>query len=149
MLEEMLRTLLISFLISVFIVPINILIFKKINYRQYVRQEGPASHMKKSGTPTMGGISFIIAMNIGILFTAESDYSLLFFIISIFAFGFIGFIDDYIKIYLKINLGFKAVQKLIGQIIFSIIILSFYMRAYPNYSELIVPFTGKIYDIGI
>ncbi len=149
MLEEMLRTLLISFLISVFIVPINILIFKKINYRQYIRQEGPSSHMKKSGTPTMGGISIIIALIVGILITSEVNYNLLFFVISILGFGIIGFIDDYIKVNMKRNLGFSAIQKLTGQLIISIIILAFYIRNNPNYSELIIPFTSRTLDMGI
>lgn len=149
MLEEMLKTLLISFFASVLLVPINILIFKKINYRQYIREEGPSSHLKKSGTPTMGGISIILALLVGIIVTSELNFNLLFFVISLLGFGIIGFIDDYIKVNLKRNLGFNAKQKLIGQLLFSIIILLFYIKTNQNYSELIIPFTDKTIDLGI
>ncbi|MDW7668509.1 MAG: phospho-N-acetylmuramoyl-pentapeptide-transferase, partial [Bacillota bacterium] len=123
MIGDILKTLLVSFLLGLIFIPMNILIFKRLNYRQYIREEGPSSHINKTGTPTMGGIGIILAIVISISIYANIDLNYLFFLISILGFGLIGFIDDFIKVILKRNLGFKAYQKIIGQIIFSIAIV--------------------------
>ncbi len=149
MIGDILKTLIISFLLGLIFIPINILVFKKLNYRQYIREEGPSSHINKSGTPTMGGIGIILAICISISFYAKIDLNYLFFLISLLGFGLIGFIDDFIKVILKRNLGFKAYQKIIGQIIFSIAIVMYYTSISTNYSQLIIPFSDKIIDIGI
>ncbi|MFW5891360.1 MAG: phospho-N-acetylmuramoyl-pentapeptide-transferase [bacterium] len=149
MLGDILTTLFISFLLGLILIPINILIFKKSNYRQHIREEGPSSHIKKSGTPTMGGIGIILAILISIPFHANINTNYLFFCISLVGFGLIGFIDDFIKISLKRNLGFKAYQKIIGQIIFSTAIVIYYIFMNADYSQLIIPFSGKIIDVGM
>ncbi len=149
MIGDILTTLLISFLLGLIFIPINILVFKKLNYRQYIREEGPSSHINKSGTPTMGGVGIILAIVISISFHANINLNYLFFSISLLGFGLIGFIDDFIKVILKRNLGFKAYQKIIGQVIFSIAIVMYYTLITTDYSQLIIPFSDKIIDIGI
>lgn len=149
MLRNILTTLLISFLLGLILIPVNILVFKKLNYRQYIREEGPSSHFKKSGTPTMGGIGIIATIVISISFYSYINSSYIFFIISLLGFGLIGFIDDFIKVSKKRNLGFRAYQKIIGQILFSLAITGYYVLNNPDYSQLIVPFTEKTLDIGI
>ena len=101
---------------------------KKNNFLQTVRAEGPSSHLSKSKTPTMGGL-FIIPIFFLIL-SSENIISLEFkitLLITIFGFFFIGFIDDYLGIKNKINLGLKSKEKLLLQIIFSsfFVIISF------------------------
>jgi len=101
---------------------------KKNNFLQTVRAEGPSSHLSKSKTPTMGGL-FIIPIFFLIL-SSENIISLEFkitLLITIFGFFFIGFIDDYLGIKNKINLGLNSKEKLLLQIIFSsfFVIISF------------------------
>jgi len=146
---DILATFSISFLLAVILIPINILIFKRLNYRQYIREEGPSSHMKKSGTPTMGGIGIILSIFISITIYANIDSNYIFFCFSLMGFGLIGFIDDFIKVSLKRNLGFKAYQKILGQVLVSSVIVVFYSFNNPNYSQLVVPFMDGSIDIGI
>ncbi|MFO7887453.1 MAG: phospho-N-acetylmuramoyl-pentapeptide-transferase [Eubacteriales bacterium] len=146
---DIFATFIISFLLAVILIPINILIFKRLNYRQYIREEGPSSHMKKSGTPTMGGIGIILSIFISITIYANIDSNYIFFCLSLMGFGLIGFIDDFIKVSLKRNLGFKAYQKILGQVLFSSVIVFFYAFNNTNYSQLVVPFTDGSIDIGI
>jgi len=149
MIGDILTALFISFLLGLIFIPINILIFKKLNYRQYIREEGPSSHLNKRGTPTMGGIGIILAIFISVSFFANINLNYIFFSISLIGFGLIGFIDDFIKVILKRNLGFKAYQKIIGQVIFSISIVIYYTSITSDYSQLIIPFSDEIIDIGI
>jgi len=93
---------------------------RKYNLLQTIRPEGPNSHLSKSNTPTMGGL-FIIPIFFLILFNVSiiSFKFKLAFLITIFGFFFIGFIDDYLSIKNRINLGLKSKEKLILQILFS------------------------------
>ncbi|GEP19711.1 phospho-N-acetylmuramoyl-pentapeptide-transferase [Pediococcus argentinicus] len=99
--------------------------FRKRDEGQMIRDEGPSWHQKKSGTPTMGGLVFIVAITIASLITGtiqkslNSDLLMLVFILIIF--GLLGFWDDSIKLLKRQNEGFKAWQKMLGQIIGSVI----------------------------
>src|SRR5579859_7188423 len=111
---------------------------------QYIREEGPKSHQKKAGTPTMGGLLIVIAIVVPTLLWA--DLSNRFVWIAVFstcAFAAIGFTDDYTKITRRRNLGLTSRAKLGLQIAVSIVIASMLiaMQAYGMYStKLIVPF---------
>ncbi len=120
-------TITISFLITVLLSPIFIPFLRRLKFGQSIREEGPQSHMKKSGTPTMGGV--IIVISILITFVVMSmkstnevmtyEYWLLIFIL--LAYGLLGFLDDFIKIAFKRNLGLTSKQKLLGQLLVAII----------------------------
>lgn len=151
-LETTITILAISFIISVVLSPIIIPILRRLKFGQSIRTEGPKSHMKKAGTPTMGGVIFLIAIiaTTGIvgkmfnLFTTQSVVMLLVLI----GFGFIGFLDDGIKIIFKRNLGLTSLQKLIGQIIISI--LAFLLLRLGTFdTSLSIPFTDWSVDLGI
>lgn len=117
----LLLTIGIAFLITVLASPIFIPFLEKLKFGQSIRKEGPKSHIKKTGTPTMGGIViilsvvitalFMISRVIGNPFTVETGLILLVFI----GYGLLGFIDDFIKVVLKRNLGLTSKQKLLGQ----------------------------------
>lgn len=98
---------------------------------QSIREEGPKWHEKKSGTPTMGGLLIIIAMAISNIWVGawlnQMTHALVITTLVIVLFGCIGFIDDFIKVFKKRNLGLKALQKLILQIVVAVIFLSVYI----------------------
>lgn len=141
-------SVLVSFLIAVLGGPILIPILHKLKFGQNIREEGPESHKKKAGTPTIGGIIFIAATLISMCLivrkpTDESAIALYAFI----AFGFIGFMDDFLKIAHKKNEGLKAGQKMILILIISAI---FAVYAKLNVgSSIIIPFTNKTWNLGI
>lgn len=141
-----------SFIISVLLSPIFIPLLRRLKFGQSIREEGPQSHMKKAGTPTMGGIIFLISIiattvivgNLNNLFTTQSVVLLLVLV----GFGLIGLLDDGIKIVFKRNLGLTSLQKLIGQIVISI--LAFLLLRLGQFdTSLSIPFTSVSFDIGI
>ncbi|MCR4711430.1 MAG: phospho-N-acetylmuramoyl-pentapeptide-transferase [Clostridia bacterium] len=90
----------------------------RLKFGQYIREEGPQAHQKKAGTPTMGGITFLLAMLIGTLGCLKAYPSFWVAVVMTFCFGAIGFLDDFLKVVLKHNEGLKAWQKFLLQIIF-------------------------------
>ncbi|MBD8025863.1 phospho-N-acetylmuramoyl-pentapeptide-transferase [Lysinibacillus halotolerans] len=142
----------ISFIASVVLAPILIPILRRLKFGQSIREEGPQSHMKKAGTPTMGGIIFLISIiattvivgNIFNLFTTQS----IVMILVLAGFGLIGFLDDGIKVIFKRNLGLTSLQKLIGQIIISI--AAFLLLRLGSFDTSVgIPFTDWSIDLGI
>ncbi|WP_459499767.1 phospho-N-acetylmuramoyl-pentapeptide-transferase [Bacillus sp. C1] len=125
MLEQgLLVTAGVAFLISVALSPLFIPFLRKLKFGQSIRDEGPKSHQKKSGTPTMGGIVIYVSMMVTTLIMAikfkqlGTEVSLL--LLVTFGYGLIGFLDDYIKVVKKRNLGLTSKQKLIGQLVIAI-----------------------------
>lgn len=112
----------VSFLLAVLLGPLFIPLLRRLKFGQQVRSDGPQSHLKKQGTPTMGGIIIMIAFTIS--FLKFADYTPEFWVLltAALGFGLVGFLDDYIKIALKRSLGLTARQKLFGQLVFSIVI---------------------------
>ena len=119
---DMIRTILISFIITLILGPIIIPMLNRLKIGQNVRDDGPKSHLVKSGTPTMGGIIMLIALLITTVTSGMLNSDMYILLISTFGFGFIGFIDDYMKIINKRSLGLKAHQKLIGQIVLAVLL---------------------------
>mgnify|MGYP000614697035 FL=1 len=111
-------TLAVAFIATVLLAPIGIPILRRLKFGQSIREEGPKSHMKKAGTPTMGGLIFIVSIilttivvgTMEVLFTTQTIVLLLVFI----GFGIIGFLDDGLKVIFKRNLGLTSLQKLIA-----------------------------------
>ena len=135
-----------TIVVGVFVIPL----LKKFNIGQSVREDGPQSHLSKTGTPTMGGL-IIFSGLIFTLFTTKlmtkDTYILL---LSTFGFGLIGFIDDYIIVVMKRNLGLKAYQKLIGQILFAIILAVYHANTSSLGTKVLIPFLrGEYFDLGI
>ena len=122
---------------------------KNHQFKQYIREEGPASHQKKAGTPTMGGIAMIAALVIlTFVVVGVSSTSILMLIVTI-VFGGIGFMDDYIKVAAKHNLGLTAKQKLALQLVFGIA-LGIYIKFFTELGTAVyIPFYGKQIDFGI
>ena len=102
--------------------PVLIPALRRLKFGQSVRSDGPQSHLQKQGTPTMGGVMFFFSMIVGTVFLAGSSSVAWFMLVCALGFGFIGFIDDYIKIVKKRSLGLTAKQKLLAQLVFSIVL---------------------------
>lgn len=136
----------IAFLLTLILVPILIPTLKKLKFGQSIREEGPQSHMKKTGTPTMGGLTFLlstIVVTVIALFFADQIGPLILLLFVTIGFGLIGFIDDYIIVVKKNNQGLTSKQKFLAQIAIAVI---FYIVsvALPNYqfeSAINIPFT--------
>lgn len=110
----------ISFGIAALLGPVLIPVLHKLKFGQEIREIGPSWHKKKSGTPTMGGFIFIIAAIATTLIFVRSTEVLLILLFSLI-FGLIGFIDDFIKVILKRNLGLTEKQKSLLQILAALV----------------------------
>lgn len=128
----------VAFIVSVFLTPVLIRRFSADGIGQEIREDGPKSHLKKRGTPTMGGISIIAgiiagyfaAHLLGVLTTGTGPTASGLLVLGLtVGMGLIGFADDFIKVYKGRNLGLNKTQKLVGQaalaIAFGILILQF------------------------
>ena len=111
-----------ALLISIILGPYVINLLKKFQFEQYVREHGPKSHYKKTGTPTMGGLLILLSLIISTLLWADLSNRYIWVVIFItFSFGLIGFLDDYIKVKAKHSDGLSSKQKIILQILFAFI----------------------------
>jgi len=145
-------SLVISFIISAVIVvllmPLFIPFLHRIKFGQSIREEGPSWHQKKSGTPTMGGIVLIVAVIVAGLVTCHSMKMMLMLGVCV-GFGLIGFLDDYIKVVLKRNLGLTSLQKFLLQLALTV----FYIVTFKNLgyldSHVIIPFMANTIDLGV
>ncbi|RBP45553.1 phospho-N-acetylmuramoyl-pentapeptide-transferase [Garciella nitratireducens] len=147
--KQLILAIVISFIITIIIGPIIIPILQKLKFGQSIREEGPKSHIKKSGTPTMGGIIIISAVFIASIIFALGNSDLMIAMLVTLGFGIIGLVDDFIKVVLKRNLGLKPYQKLIGQFIIAIII-AIYAANHPYIgTSLLIPFTNEYIDLGM
>lgn len=130
----------ISFVLSAGLCPIVIPILKRMKFGQFIREEGPKSHLSKSGTPTMGGIIFLVAiLATSLIFIfALKDYSYVPVLCLTMGFGLIGFIDDILKIIRKQNEGLSEIQKMLGQIIVAALFVFYLVRNVGT--SIIIPF---------
>lgn len=140
--------LLMCFAIAMLLSPLIIRYLRKLKFGQsilvYVE-----NHQSKSGTPTMGGIIFILSAIIGyFVFFEKNNILSTISILSLVFFAVIGFLDDYIKIKYKQNEGLKPYQKIIGQLGIAVIISIFVYRSGLIGSEVIIPFTDKTINLG-
>ena len=139
----------ISFIISVILGPFVIPFLRKLKVGQTERVEGVQAHLKKAGTPTMGGVIFLISIVITSLFYIKDYPKIIPVLLLTIGFGVIGFIDDYLKVVLRRSDGLLPKQKMLLQIIVTAI-FAFYIIKVANIPlTLLIPFSGgKYWDIG-
>lgn len=139
---KILIPVLVSFALCLILCPIMIPFLKKLKFGQQVRDDGPESHLKKTGTPTMGGVIILITIVIVTLFYLEDYPEIIPVLFCTVGFGIIGFLDDYIKIVMKRSEGLTPIQKLLGQIIVTAI-FGYYLVNFTNVgTTMLIPFTG-------
>jgi len=145
-------TIIMGFLISVLLSPIFIPFLRRLKFGQSIREEGPKSHKKKSGTPTMGGVMILFSIIITTLvmigkYSEQIPVTAFLLLFVTFGFGLLGFLDDFIKVVLKRNLGLTSRQKLLGQIIISVIFYLIYKHTGQS-TEIKLPFGDYSIDLG-
>ena len=146
--EKIFLTILIAFSVGIFLSPIIISFAKKLKANQTI-YEYVDMHKAKSGTPTLGGVIFILAITISLLFVLDENSKLsLITIVVMLAYGIIGFLDDFIKIKCARNLGLRPYQKIIGQLAIAIIIGVFVYKSNLVGTKIFIPFTTNLIDIG-
>ena len=141
---------LVAFFITLILGPGLISFLHKLKFGQFIREEGPESHLKKSGTPTMGGILFLVGILVGSAFYIPDYKKIIPILFVTLGFGLIGFLDDYIKVVMKRNLGLTPAQKMLGQIVITAV-FAFYMVNHSGLgTDVIIPFSGgKEWHLGI
>lgn len=140
--------MIISFVLTLAVGVFAIPVLRRLKFGQYVRQEGPQAHFKKAGTPTMGGVIFLIPICIAALALARGSLDfLLAALLVMLGFGFIGFLDDYLKILRRRSLGLKAYQKMLAQIAIGVI-FSYYAYTHVG-SAVTIPFVKAEWDLDI
>jgi phospho-N-acetylmuramoyl-pentapeptide-transferase len=140
-------TLGVSFVLAVLFGPLFIPLLRMLKFGQQVRVDGRESHLKKTGTPTMGGIIILVALTLSFLKFADNGPEYWALLTACLGFGLVGFLDDYIKIVFKRSLGLTAKQKLFGQLLFSAIFCYFLYRM--DHSTIVgVPGTNWSIDLG-
>lgn len=119
--------LLIAFVVSCAGTAILIPVLKKKQFGQYIREDGPQGHLSKAGTPTMGGLAIILGITVAVLFATRLNWATAAVLLTMYAFGAIGFVDDYNKIAKKENEGLKPKQKIALQLVFGVVLAIFMM----------------------
>ena len=143
--------LVVSFLVTVLMLPRLIKYLHYLKFGQAIREEGPQSHMHKKGTPTMGGISFIVATVLALIIAMFIDSSnikyYILFIYTTISFSMIGYIDDMLIVVKKKNDGLAPRKKLMLQILFSIIFYVLVKFIYEDINYIYIP--GLEYQLNI
>ncbi len=146
---EILLPILIAFFINVLLGPVVIPFLKKLKFGQFVRDDGPESHLKKSGTPTMGGLIILAGIVVTSFFYMKEYEEIVPILFVTLGFGFIGFLDDYLKVVMKRSLGLRAWQKMFGQIIVTAIFAYYLQNNTEIGTAMILPFSGgKLLETG-
>ena len=142
--NRILVAVLTAFGLSVILCPIIIPFLKKLKFGQNVREEGPREHLKKSGTPTMGGLIILTSIVVTALLFVQSNRRIIPVLFVTLGFGLIGFLDDYIKIVMKRSMGLHPWQKMGLQIVITGV-FAYYMVCYSGVSQnMLLPFTGGL-----
>ena len=135
----------IAFVISAVLGPVIIPFLRRLKASQTERTDGVKSHLSKSGTPTMGGLIFLIAVTVTSLFYVKDYPNVIPILFLTLGFGLIGFLDDYLKVVLKRSDGLLPWQKMIGQIVVTAVFAFYLIRFTDVELTLLVPFSGGYY----
>lgn len=144
---DVMGSLLIAMVTGMALGPVLLPFLHKLKIGQSIRQEGPKSHLSKAGTPTMGGLIFLAGMLVSTLIMRNFSREVAFVLSSTLGFGLIGFLDDYIKVVLKRNLGLKAYQKIIGQLVVGTILAVYAASLFGT--DIYIPLINRYFDLGI
>lgn len=132
-----------AFLLSLVLGPIVLPILRKIKAGQTVRDDGPESHLKKNGTPTMGAFIYLISAGIMVAVFGSKYPDIVPVFLLTLGFAVIGFIDDFIKVVLKRSLGLTPWQKMLLQIIVAVLFVVFSAKGNAGFYDAYIPFLGE------
>ncbi len=137
---NVLMPVIISFLVSVVLCPIIIPFLRKLKFGQTEREDGPESHLKKTGTPTMGGLVILASILITSLVYVGRFPEIVPVLFMTLGFGLIGFLDDYIKVVKKRSLGLTVLQKMALQFVVTAVFIYYYFQQLEMDTSIIIPF---------
>lgn len=141
----------IAFAVSMLVTARMIPVLRHRQFGQFIREDGPQAHLSKAGTPTMGGIAMVAGVTVALLasgfITGSFGADKLAILLSMYAFGIIGFIDDYNKIAKKQNEGLTPKQKIVLQVLFGVALAVFMMLR--EGTSVLIPFFNVSVDFGI
>jgi phospho-N-acetylmuramoyl-pentapeptide-transferase len=139
----------ISFIVAALLGPVVIPLLKRLKFGQNVRDDGPARHLAKTGTPTMGGVIILSGVTVaGAVLSLHRPEGLL-VLAATLGYGLIGFLDDYIKIALKRPLGLRAREKLAGQILIAMLLGLLSVSTLGRGTDVVIPFSGLFSPGGV
>lgn len=141
---SVLMPVIISFLISVIFCPILIPFLRKLKFGQTEREDGPESHLKKTGTPTMGGLVILASILLTSLIYVGRYKEIIPVLFMTLGFGLIGFLDDYIKVVKKRSLGLTPSQKMTLQFIVTGVFIYYYFQVAELDTSIKIPFVDGI-----
>ena len=140
---------LLSFVISAAAGPVIIPILRKLKVGQTVRDDGPQTHLKKNGTPTMGGIIFLLGVVVTSLFYVKDFPKIIPVLFMTVGFCVLGFLDDFIKVVLRRSEGLTPAQKMAGQLVVTAVFAYYMVQISDVGLTMLIPFSGgKYLDIG-
>lgn len=131
-----------SFIISLVAGKLLIPLLRRLKFGQVIREEGPQSHKAKTGTPTMGGVIFLLSLLVLGIYFSFTDIRVLSLVLVTFGFAVIGFLDDYLKIVKKKNEGLSPRQKMLGLLLVSGVFTWYAVTYTAGGNSLIIPFIG-------
>lgn len=150
MANQVVIPVLISFVLSLVLGPVVIPFLRKLKMGQTERVEGVQSHLKKAGTPTMGGVIILTSVIITSLFYVKDNPKIIPVLFLTVGFGLIGFLDDYLKVVMKRSDGLYPKQKMGLQIVVTAIFAYYIVKVAKIPLTLLIPFSdGKYLDLGI
>ena len=150
MANQVVIPVLISFVLSLVLGPVVIPFLRKLKMGQTERVEGVQSHLKKAGTPTMGGVIILASVIITSLFYVKDNPKIIPVLFLTVGFGLIGFLDDYLKVVMKRSDGLYPKQKMGLQIVVTAIFAYYIVKVAKIPLTLLIPFSdGKYLDLGI
>ncbi|NLK51664.1 MAG: phospho-N-acetylmuramoyl-pentapeptide-transferase [Syntrophomonadaceae bacterium] len=137
-----------SLVICLVLGPVLIPLLRRLKFGQWVRDDGPQRHLAKAGTPTMGGLIFLIGILVAVLVWAPRNTELFTALAVTLGFGLIGFLDDFIKVVMRRPLGLRAREKLLGQIFLGLLLGGAAIWSLGRGTEVIVPGTSMTLELG-
>ena len=147
--HKLLLPLLLGFLFTALPGPVVIRFLKRMDFRQNERQEGPPSHLKKAGTPTMGGVFLLLGWLLATLIGVREGFSLVLPVLLVMVLcGLMGFLDDFIKISTGTSMGLLPYQKVLLQFVISLLAAAWLYRSEGVGPAIALPFSDKSWDMG-
>ena len=137
---------LIAFVLSVAAGPVVIPVLRRLKMDQTEREDGVKSHLKKAGTPTMGGVMILFAIAVTSLIYVREYPKVIPVLFVTIGFGLVGFLDDYLKVVLRRSDGLLPKQKMLGQIIVTTIFLAYILIVDKSFLTMRIPFSDQYFD---
>lgn len=145
--KEGILAMLLAFALSSIFCPLLIPTLRRLKFGQSEREDGPESHLKKAGTPTMGGVAYLLAIIIaGGIFCVFFPENLSVLLVTV-GFGIVGFLDDYLKVVKKNTKGLSPVLKMGGQFIITTLFIVYLLCIKKNGTDIIIPFINSKLDL--